>query len=113
MLKPNNKMLIALAEDDEDDRSFFAETFKSLKVRSKILLFKNGKELMDYLNCPETELPTIIFLDLNMPIMGGIEALNWIRSQSRLDNIFIAIFSTSSSERDIEETFVLGANVYL
>jgi len=104
---------ILLADDDEDDRLFFTDAFNELKISTKVGTFNDGVELMQYLNDPESVLPNILFLDLNMPKKNGIECLREIKSNSRFDAIAIAIYSTSSSEEDIEETFVLGANIYI
>lgn len=104
---------ILLADDDEDDRLFFTDAFNELKISTKVGTFNDGVELMNYLNDPESVLPNILFLDLNMPKKNGIECLHEIKSNSRFDDIAIAIYSTSSSEEDIEETLVLGANIYI
>jgi CheY-like chemotaxis protein len=58
-------------------------------------------------------MPHILFLDLNMPYMSGFECLKVIRADVRFKDVSIAIYSTSSSEKDIEETFVEGANIYI
>jgi CheY-like chemotaxis protein len=102
-----------LADDDEDDRLFFKEAFEEVKIEYKISAFNDGEQLMDYLNDKNNPLPDIIFLDLNMPRKSGIECLKEIRSDERLKKISVAIYSTSSSEQDIEDTFVSGANVYI
>ena len=73
----------------------------------------DGVELMAHLNTEGILLPHVLFLDLNMPRKGGIECLQEIRSNKRLKDLSIAIYSTSASEQDIEETFVKGANVYI
>ena len=104
---------IILVDDDEDDRLFFTDAFEELKISTKIQTFKDGVELMDHLNADEVVLPEIIFLDLNMPKKNGMECLNEIKSDSKFNNIAIAIYSTSSSEEHIEETFVKGANIYI
>ncbi len=104
---------IALADDDEDDRLFFQEAIDVVPIRTKLSLFKNGQELMDYLNLPNVILPNLVFLDLNMPVKNGMQCLSEIRANPLLKNVSIAIYSTSSSEKDIEETFVNGANIYI
>jgi len=104
---------IALADDDEDDRLFFTEAFEELKIKSKVLLFKDGIELMEYLNDSTNMLPNLLFLDLNMPKKSGLECLKDIKATKRLSDMAIAIYSTSASEEDIENTFVKGANVYI
>ncbi|WP_309612590.1 response regulator [Flavobacterium sp.] len=104
---------IILADDDEDDRLLFTDAFEEMKINTKVNTFNDGVELMDYLNNPNAILPNVLFLDLNMPKKNGIECLNEIKKNARFNDIAIAIFSTSSSEEHIEETFVQGANIYI
>jgi CheY-like chemotaxis protein len=68
---------------------------------------------MDYLILPNVILPEIVFLDLNMPIKNGMQCLHEIRNHPKLNDLLVAIYSTSSSETDIEATFVNGANIYI
>jgi len=104
---------IALADDDEDDRFLFKDAIDEIKIKTKLSLFNNGKELMDYLTLPNVILPEVIFLDLNMPIKNGMQCLKEIRENPNLNDLSVAIYSTSSSEKDIEETFINGANIYI
>ncbi|WP_309608845.1 response regulator [Flavobacterium sp.] len=104
---------ILLADDDEDDRNFFKDAFEEIKINTDVKLVKDGVELMDYLNKPDITLPHILFLDLNMPRKNGMECLREIKKTDHLKNIAVAIYSTSASESDIEETFVKGANIYI
>ena len=68
---------------------------------------------MKWLNEKDTILPRLIFLDLNMPIKNGLQCLKEIRSDEQLKNISVAIYSTSNHQKDIEETFYNGANIYI
>jgi CheY-like chemotaxis protein len=104
---------IILADDDEDDRMLFTDAFGELRINTKVNTFNDGVELMDYLNATDSILPNVLFLDLNMPKKNGIECLHEIKQNDRFKDIAIAIFSTSSSEEHIEETFVYGANIYI
>lgn len=104
---------IILADDDEDDRDFFSDAFEDLKMKTKINFFNDGLELMNYLGAPNSILPDILFLDLNMPFKSGLECLYEIKANDRLKNIAIAIYSTSASDEDVEATFVSGANIYI
>ncbi len=104
---------IILADDDEDDRMFFTDAFEELKINTKVQTFINGLELMVYLNDEAAVLPQVLFLDLNMPLKNGIDCLLEIKQNERFKDIAIAIYSTSSSEEHIEETFVNGANIYI
>ncbi len=104
---------VLLADDDEDDRIIFKDAFKEVKVKTKVDVVKDGNELMNFLKGEENEIPDVLFLDLNMPCKTGIECLAEIKSDERLKDMAIVIYSTSASEKDIEDTFVKGANVYL
>ncbi|HYG50772.1 MAG TPA: response regulator [Flavobacteriales bacterium] len=104
---------ILLADDDEDDRLLFKDAFDEIKIKTNVHMVNDGVQLMHYLNNPDQNLPDIVFLDLNMPLKNGFECLAEIRGAKRLKDISIAIYSTSGSEEDIEETFVKGANVYI
>ncbi len=104
---------ILLADDDDDDRLFFKDAIEEVKVKTVVTTVNDGVELMDFLNSPEIHLPNLIFLDLNMPRKSGMECLTEIRSNNKLKDLSIAIYSTSGMEKDIEETFIKGANVYI
>lgn len=104
---------IILADDDEDDRLFFTDAFDELKINTKVNTFKDGEELMNYLNNDAALMPNVLFLDLNMPKKTGIECLIEIKASDKMSGIAIVIYSTSASEEDIEKTFVTGANIYI
>ncbi|MEX2588847.1 MAG: response regulator [Chitinophagales bacterium] len=104
---------ILLADDDDGDRLLFKEAIGELKIKSVVHTVNDGNQLMDYLKKEGNPLPQLIFLDLNMPQKNGLECLVEIRSDKKLKDIAIAIFSTSASEKDIDATFINGANVYI
>lgn len=104
---------ILLADDDEDDRIFFRDAFEEVKIKTNVDFVHDGLALLEHLNNPETKLPNILFLDLNMPKKTGLECLVEIKKTEHLKDLIIAIYSTSSSEMDIEETFIQGANIYI
>lgn len=104
---------ILLAEDDDDDRLFFKDAIEEVKVKSVVTMVNDGVELMNYLTKPEIKLPNLVFLDLNMPRKNGMECLKEIRKNNKLKDLSIAIYSTSGLEKDIEETFINGANIYI
>jgi len=109
----NKPLRILLADDDEDDRLFFKEALEDIKIKTVVDTVNDGIELMDYLTQPNATLPDVVFLDLNMPRKDGIQCLEEIRKNELLKDLTVAIYSTSGAERDIEETFIKGANVYI
>lgn len=104
---------ILLADDDEDDRLFFKDAFEEIKIKTSVLTVNDGVELMNHLGKDENLVPHILFLDLNMPRKSGLDCLLEIKQLDHLKDMAVAIYSTSSSDKDIEETFVQGANVYI
>lgn len=108
-----NYLNVVLADDDEDDRLLFGEAIKQLSIQTNLSLFKDGQELMDYLFSIDVEIPNLLFLDLNMPVKNGLQCLREIRQELAFKDLAIAIYSTSSTEQDIEETFIYGANIYI
>ena len=105
--------LILLADDDEGDRTIFTEAFSEIKIKTEVRTVNDGDELMDWLSQKDNPLPHFLFLDLNMPRKNGLDCLKEIKTIDRLKEIFVAIYSTSGNEKDVEETFVNGANAYI
>lgn len=110
---PKNLLFVLLADDDEDDRLIFKEAFEQLKIQTRVEFVSDGIELMDYLNNTEELQPDILFLDLNMPKKSGHACVDEIKKNDNLKNLIIAIYSTSSSEEDIEKAFIKGAHIYI
>lgn len=109
----NDPIQILLADDDENDRLFFSEAFAELEINTVVQIVNDGVQLMKWLNTENIHLPHILFLDLNMPRKNGLECLKEIKSNEKLKDIFVSIYSTSNNEKDIEEAFLMGANVYI
>ncbi len=106
-------VFVLLADDDEDDRLFFTDAFGEIKIKTKVKVVHDGVQLMEYLHHPDSKMPHVLFLDINMPRKNGLECLREIRTSEKLKDLSVAIYSTSSCEKDIEETFVQGANIYI
>jgi CheY-like chemotaxis protein len=109
----NTSLKILLADDDESDRLLFKEALGELKINCIVHTVNDGIQLMDYLTKKDAALPHLIFLDLNMPRKNGLACLKEIRNNGKFKEISIAIYSTSASKNDINETFSNGANVYI
>mgnify|MGYP001176838533 FL=1 len=104
---------VILADDDESDRSNFTEALEESRIRTVVHVVNDGVALMELLNLEDTPVPHLLFLDLNMPRKNGLTCLKEIRSNDKLKDVAVAIYSTSSYEKDIDETFHHGANVYI
>ena len=103
---------ILFVDDDEDDRQLFSEAVKYVTPEINLTLVTCGDELIKLLETSAVT-PDLIFLDLNMPGLSGIKCLELIKSDERYKHIPIAIYSTSWIEKQIDETYEKGANLYL
>ena len=104
---------ILLAEDDEDDYEIFDEAFNETNLNLRLIHVKDGVELMDFLSIENTPLPEMIFLDLNMPYKNGFECLHELKSNERLKEIPVIIYTTSNNPADIEKSKLAKAHLYI
>lgn len=110
--RPNKKVLILLADDDEDDRQLFKEVITEINAGIQVQVVEDGSQLMKILNEVDY-LPDMLFLDLNMPCKDGKECLREIKDNERLKDLPVVIYSTSAHTKDIHDTHVIGANLYI
>jgi len=105
---------ILLADDDEDDRNFFREALSAADIVAELKTVVDGIELTDYLTTIKNPPPPdIIFLDINMPFKNGKTCLREIRNNQNYNSIPVVMFSTSSHDKDVEDTYSEGANLYI
>ncbi len=104
---------ILLADDDKDDCLLFQEAIDEMQLPVNLTLVHNGEQLMHYLNNPKSELPCLLFLDLNMPRKNGLECLIEIKETERLRNLPVIIFSTSFRQEVINLLYEHGAQFYI
>ncbi|OOV17838.1 hypothetical protein BXU10_14325 [Flavobacterium sp. LM4] len=105
--------MVLLADDDKDDQELFKEALDATKVPSEVITVDNGQELVNKLKDGSEPKPDIVFIDINMPVKGGKEALAEIKSDQELNEIPAVMLSTSNHPKDIEDTFNDGANLYI
>jgi CheY-like chemotaxis protein len=110
MIEQNYNLL--LADDDEDDCAFFKEALDELSLPAALVTVNDGVQLMDFLN-KSNLLPSILFLDLNMPRKNGYECLTEIKQNTELKNLPIIIFSTSLDTEIVNLVYEKGAVYYI
>jgi CheY-like chemotaxis protein len=102
---------IFLADDDLDDSELFIECVHEIDPTVVCYCATNGQEALDTLG--QIDLPDIIFMDINMPIMNGWQCLAEIKENKKLKAIPVIMYSTSSHQKDIDRAFDLGALCFL
>ncbi len=100
-------------DDDADDQDFFCETAKSINPDIECLFANTGIEAIAKFNEDFQLTPDCIFIDMNMPMMNGVECLAEIRQMERLSASQVYIYSTASSPKLAQEALDLGANEFL
>jgi CheY-like chemotaxis protein len=96
-----NKPIILYAEDDFDDFESIKEALQQISDQQLLLHAKNGEEAVSYIE-KATVLPSLVVLDLNMPVMDGKEVLQWLKAREEFKSIPVMIFTTSSREEDVK-----------
>ncbi|OJZ18062.1 MAG: two-component system response regulator [Thiobacillus sp. 65-29] len=107
---------ILLVEDDQIDMMTVKRALNDLHVTNRIAHVENGEDALAYLNDPASERPCLILLDLNMPVMGGIEFLRVARdvdADPRIKRIPVVVLTTSEEQQDKVESFNLGVAGYI
>jgi CheY-like chemotaxis protein len=104
---------LLLADDDEDDCLLFAEALQEIQISTQLSMVQNGEQLLRVLQVQEANLPHILFLDLNMPRINGLQCLTELKSRLPLKRIRVVIFSTSYQEEIADQLFENGAIHYL
>jgi CheY-like chemotaxis protein len=105
-------MLIVLVDDDPEDHEVFSLAIEEIDPAMKCIIAKDGNEALEILT-ELVVLPSYIFLDINMPVVGGKEVLQKVKSDAALKDIPVIMYSTSADPTDIKECARLGARDYL
>jgi CheY-like chemotaxis protein len=110
---------ILLAEDNENDIELTLEALKEFHLANTIVVVNDGVEALDYLRSEgkftgrNSGNPAVVMLDLKMPRLDGIEVLAEIRSDPKLKLIPVVILTSSKEDKDLLNSYSLGANAYV
>ncbi len=112
--------IILLVEDNPDDVALTRRAFSEIKVGNQIIEARDGVTALDYLfgtgqyaGRDLSDTPAVIFLDLKLPKMDGLEVLRRIRGDPRTALLPVVVLTTSDEEQDRIMSYRLGANSYV
>lgn len=113
-----NNSYILLIEDDTDHAELIMEELETLNIESKIVLLKDGREAIDYIQKTNTNDEKdiqieLVILDLNLPKVHGMDVLRFIRKHPVYRSVPVVILSTSSDNKTISEAYENGANDFV
>jgi two-component system response regulator len=104
---------ILLVEDNPNDVEMTLHALKRSGLTNRIRVVRDGAEALEFLFANGAELPKVVMLDLKLPRVNGIEVLRAVRGDPRTRTVPIVVLTSSREERDITQTYGLGANSYI
>ena len=110
---------LLIVEDNPNDLELTLRVLRKGKVARTIQIVKDGAEALDYLfgrgqfakDIPA--LPKVIFLDMKLPKVDGLEVLRQIKTHDRTRAIPVIMLTSSQQEQDVTESYRLGVNSYI
>lgn len=115
-----NRPTILLAEDDEDDVLLLRTALMEAGLSVPLQVVPDGEQAIAYLSGEgihsdrtKFPIPSLMFLDLNMPRKNGFEVLRWVRENPEVKRLPIVVLSSSTQGPHINKAYELGANSYL
>lgn len=109
---------ILIVDDSPKDVELTIAALAEKNLANEVIVAEDGEEALDYLYkrgkfINENGSPAVILLDIKMPKMNGIEVLKHIRSDPKFKFIPVIMVTSSREERDLVESYKLGANSYV
>jgi CheY-like chemotaxis protein len=98
---------VYIVDDDSDDRFLLREVIEEFG-KYKVVEFNGGSELLDSLGTGDIHKVNLLFLDMNMPRMNGLETLRALRANPMFNSIPVVMFSTSMDTALIESAYAAG-----
>jgi len=114
------KHLVLLVEDNPSDVALAQRAFSKSSISVDLMVVEDGQEALDYLfgggsqkRYEGNAMPSLVLLDLKLPRVDGMEVLRRIRADQRTSRLPVVILTTSNEERDVAQSYDLGANSYI
>jgi two-component system response regulator len=105
---------ILLVEDNADDEQLTLRAMRQSEVPNMIRVARDGAEALDLIfGTPNGRLPDLVLLDLKLPKVSGLEVLQKLRNDPRTRSMPVVVLTSSDEEKDIVESYSLGANSYI
>jgi len=110
----SSKLHVLIAEDSMDDQEFLSMAFSEVAPQHKLTFTTNGEKLVNLLNgISDEELPSLIVLDYNMPVLNGLETLKRLEVDQRFRSIPKIVYSTSGHSYYKELCYSANATAYI
>ena len=104
---------ILLVEDNDDDIELTRRAFARGRIVNPLEVVRDGAAALQRLTSSDEPLPALVLLDLNLPFLGGLQVLERLRADDRTQLLPVVVLTSSREERDLVESYRLGANSYV
>ncbi len=111
---------ILLVEDNPSDMELTKRAFEKSGITNPLVVANDGKEALDYLFAAGkfkdrliNNLPVLVLLDLQLPIINGLTVLKHIRNNPLTKKLVVVILTTSIEQQDVAAAYDLGVNSYI
>jgi|SRR5882757_5202089 len=111
---------ILLVEDNQDDLDLTLRSLRKANLANRIQVVRDGAEALEFIFCQGTHAgrkiesrPKVILLDLKLPKVDGMEVLKRVKNDPRTKMIPVVMLTSSKEQRDVIESYHLGANSYI
>ena len=104
---------VLLVEDNPDDEFLTRRAFDEMNLLNEVSVVRDGEEALAMLLDPAAPSPAMVLLDLKLPRVDGVEVLRQVRSNPRTRRLPVIVLTSSSEERDLVESYDLGANSFI
>jgi CheY-like chemotaxis protein len=116
-METNKPVTIIISEDDDGHAELIKEALIESGIKNKIIRFVNGEQTWNYLSKEAisdiNQRAYLLLLDINMPVMNGIEVLARIKENDRLKSMPVVMLTTTDDLREVEQCYQLGCNLYI
>ncbi len=119
MARSDAGLELILIEDSQNDIELFLNVVEWIDMGDQVRVFPDGREALEYLlgtgkfEGNALDYPAVIFLDLKMPLMDGIEVLKALKENPRTVTHPVVVFTSSNQDIDVVKSYQLGANSYV
>jgi DNA-binding response OmpR family regulator len=110
MKTPGSRRDVLLVEDDHDDMEIFESALKATTIPYELRYARNGDELFEKL---DQAIPSLLFLDINMPCRDGIACILEIRKNRKYDGLPVIMLTSLLHKHYVDNTYRYGANYYV
>ena len=117
--RKSDRMTVLIAEDDEDAIHLLEAALTDIACEHTVRIVRDGQQALDYLQAKgeyedrqKFPFPDVLVIDLNMPIVGGLEVLWWLSKHPECSVLPTIVFTSSDEPSDIKRAYDLGASAY-